>query len=158
MRVHLMTQRGDTIVEVLIAMAIASMVLGSSYAVAHKTMANTRQAQEHSEAAEIANEQIEAITTLSSAGNTNISDNSPQYSCIAIVGTTLQVVSQFSVTNPRGSTADYDPSCVRTSTAGYRTAFRYLSAVRTYEVIVTWDAIGSGEQNSVIMTYKANTP
>lgn len=157
MSLSALSQKGDTIVEVLIAMAIAALVLGSSYAVANRSMANTRQAQEHSEATEIANEQVEAIATLSAAGNTDMSNNTPVYNCIAVVGVSLQVVAQNAVSNPRGDTSNYSSQCVRTSAAGYRTAFRYIALTRSYEVIVTWDAVATGEQNSVIMTYKANT-
>lgn len=158
MRKLFTNQSGDTIVEVLIAMAVASLVLGSSYAVANRTMANTRQAQEHSEATEIANEQIEAIASLSGAGNTDISDNTPVYNCISIVGINMVVVPQFTLSNPLDETSDYQPACVRTSAAGYRTAFRYIPLTRTYEVTVTWDAIATGNQSKVSLTYKANAP
>lgn len=54
-------QSGDTIIEVLVAMAIVSLVLGSSYAVINRTLANARQAQEHSEALKLLEGQFEQL-------------------------------------------------------------------------------------------------
>lgn len=57
----LRSNRGDTIVEVLISMAIASFVLGGAYALVNRTLANSQQAQEHSEALKIAEGQLEQL-------------------------------------------------------------------------------------------------
>ena len=54
-------QTGDTIIEVLVAMAIVSLTLGSSYAVINRTLANARQAQEHGEALKLLEGQFEQL-------------------------------------------------------------------------------------------------
>lgn len=56
-------QGGDTIVEVLIVLAVLGMALGVSYATANHSLLNARQAQEHSEALEIIQAQIELLRT-----------------------------------------------------------------------------------------------
>jgi type II secretory pathway pseudopilin PulG len=53
--------RGDTIVEVLIAMAVASFVIGGAYVVVNKTLGNSQRAQEHSEALKFAEAQVEQL-------------------------------------------------------------------------------------------------
>ena len=55
------SQRGDTIVEVLIAMAVASSVLGITYATMNRNLLITRGAQERTEAAKLAQGQLEIL-------------------------------------------------------------------------------------------------
>ena len=66
--------RGDTIVEVMIAIAIAGSVMGGAYVVTNKILANSRQAQEHTEALQIANEQIERIIGFAATSNDSLYD------------------------------------------------------------------------------------
>ncbi|MDL2363579.1 MAG: type II secretion system protein [Patescibacteria group bacterium] len=53
--------RGDTIVEVLIVLAIISLALTFSYATANKGLGQSRNAQEHSQALSILNSQVEYL-------------------------------------------------------------------------------------------------
>lgn len=59
--INKMGQAGDTIVEVLIAMAVLSAILGGAYISANQSLNNSRQAQERGEAAKVANSQLEQI-------------------------------------------------------------------------------------------------
>ena len=65
MRKRTDSQRGDTIVEVLISVAIASMMLASAYAITSRNMRTTRDTQEHSQALQIAQQQVERLRALS---------------------------------------------------------------------------------------------
>lgn len=153
-----LNQAGDTIVEVLIAMAVASLVLGVSYAAANQNLLSTRQAQEHSEATEIANEQLEGLVTLISyndpAIDAQLNAATPVYKCIAISGA-LTVASQSSLVDPRADeTSKYNAQCVRSSAAGYRIAL-WKDATETFHVLVTWDSISRDTQSSVSVQHKA---
>ncbi len=53
--------RGDTIVEVLLAIAVVSAVLGGAYVSANRSSNNTRQAQERSEASKLVEAQLEQL-------------------------------------------------------------------------------------------------
>ena len=53
--------RGDTIVEVLIALAVLSLAFGISYATANRSLEVSQNAQEHSLALEYLNAQIEGL-------------------------------------------------------------------------------------------------
>jgi type II secretory pathway pseudopilin PulG len=59
-----LNKNGDTIVEVIIVLAILGMALSISYATASRSLLNARQAQETSEAAEYVQAQIEDIHAL----------------------------------------------------------------------------------------------
>lgn len=54
-------QKGDTIVEVLIAIAIISLILSLSYGLANRSSQATRMAQERSEALKIGEDQVESL-------------------------------------------------------------------------------------------------
>lgn len=54
-------QRGDTIVEVLIAIAVVSMVLGSAYAITNRTVKSQQLTIEHTEALKLVESQLEAV-------------------------------------------------------------------------------------------------
>jgi len=54
-------QRGDTIVEVLIAVAVASSVLTAAFATSNASLKQIRMAQEHSEAQKIAAASVEKL-------------------------------------------------------------------------------------------------
>jgi prepilin-type N-terminal cleavage/methylation domain-containing protein len=57
-------QRGDTIIEVLIVLAVLGLAIGISYATANRSLLNARQAQENSHATEIAQSQVEQIVAI----------------------------------------------------------------------------------------------
>lgn len=63
----LRNSRGDTIIEVLIAIAIASFVLGGAFVVVNRTLANSQQAQEHTEALRLAESQLEQLKSAAQA-------------------------------------------------------------------------------------------
>lgn len=54
-------QAGDTMVEVLISMAIVSMILGGAYVTSNKSLLATRDAQEHVQALKLADAQLELL-------------------------------------------------------------------------------------------------
>lgn len=63
-------QAGDTIVEVMIAAAIAGLVLVGAYSAANKSSLQIRNAQENSEAQKVAIAAIENLNTVVRANNT----------------------------------------------------------------------------------------
>ncbi len=60
----LRNQVGDTIVEVLICIAIMAGVLASAYAIVSRTSNNSQQAREHSQALKVAESQVELLKAL----------------------------------------------------------------------------------------------
>ncbi|HEX4774334.1 MAG TPA: type II secretion system protein [Candidatus Saccharimonadales bacterium] len=59
---------GDTIVEVMIVLAILGLAISISYATANRSLLNARQAQENSEASLYVQSQIEALRYLAPVG------------------------------------------------------------------------------------------
>lgn len=58
------TQAGNTIVEVLIALAIIGLVLAGAYATANRSVRITQQTQERTNATKIAEQQLESLRSI----------------------------------------------------------------------------------------------
>lgn len=137
-------QRGDTIVEVLISIAVASMVLASAYAITNRNVTTTQDTQEHNQALQIAQQQVEGLRALSAAG-TDLTTAFPAgphtNKCVTTSG--LPAVSSSCQTAPGGG-ACANSACyqieVTQPTAGI------------YEVKVTWGGL-KGDTLSVSLDY-----
>ncbi|HEV2402735.1 MAG TPA: hypothetical protein VGS08_00900 [Candidatus Saccharimonadales bacterium] len=57
-------QLGDTIVEVLIAVSIVSLILGGAYVISNNSLHATRDAQEHAQAVQLLQGQIEGLKSV----------------------------------------------------------------------------------------------
>jgi Tfp pilus assembly protein PilV len=68
-RIGTSNQCGDTIVEVLIAVAIISMVLAASYAIVNRNIATNQDTQEHNQGQQIVQRQIELLRAGTQAGS-----------------------------------------------------------------------------------------
>ncbi|HEX5743864.1 MAG TPA: prepilin-type N-terminal cleavage/methylation domain-containing protein [Candidatus Saccharimonadales bacterium] len=66
-RIRLLDNRGDTIIEVMIVLAVLGMALGISYATANRSLSDARQAQENSQATALLQAQAESLRSM--AGN-----------------------------------------------------------------------------------------
>src|SRR5438874_2693031 len=62
---RLINQTGDTIVEVLVATAVISFVIGTSFSLVSRNLKVTRGAQEHTEALKLAENQLEYLRVAS---------------------------------------------------------------------------------------------
>lgn len=127
-------QVGDTIVEVMMALAVAGLVIGSSYAVARQSLQMGRQAQERVEALKFIEAQIEQFKTV--ADKTNL----PEPFCIDN--------SQQPVSSP-----DTDPQCLKSGR--YRLSASLTDPPsNTYTFGARWDRIGGGGQEQLDITYR----
>lgn len=146
---------GDTIVEVLIALAILTLVLGGAYYTASQSYRNDLSAQEHTEALTVAQTQIENLRTYGDTFNNSTS-------CLKVAGGSLSAVGSPSTTNcwmSGGSTnVYYGNSGQSNCLAGDNTSYCYnvqisnlgpvsisTTIVYTYRVSVNWHALGGGK-------------
>lgn len=91
-------QRGDTIVEVLIAIAVITLVLGGAYVTTNRSLQATRAAQERVNALKLAESQMEQIKALAANNPTEL------------FGTTT--ASPFCIAKATGlPVEDDDPAC-----------------------------------------------
>ena len=101
-------QRGDTIVEVLIAIAVISLILGGAYVTTNKSLMATRGAQERGNALKLAESQLEELkSVIATQPDAVFGGAAPLQFCVYnnVVTSTLQVL------------ASTDPKC-KVDTAG----------------------------------------
>ncbi len=139
--------RGDTIVEVLISLAVLSMVIGGAYSIVNAALRNSRQAQERAEATKLAESQVETIK----AGVTGVTAGSP----FCLAGTNAAVTWSASVP-PASYIADtfagYPAACTGRN-SGFHNVF-IVKQGSTYTINVRWDRIGGGKEQ-LQMVYRS---
>ena len=132
-------QRGDTIVEVMVVLAVLGLAIGISYSTANRSLLNTRQAQESSQATELVQSQVEALRTLTQVGNPqNIFQPGPY--CLSPAPYTILTGNACS-----------QPSLPAPSSL----AITYVTVpTDTFTVVATWpDALGQGN-DTVTLVYR----
>lgn len=137
-------ETGDTLVEVLLALAIVGMVLGVAYGAASRSTRVGRLAQERTEALKLAETQIErmkAMTTRVDGGGLFIEPPTN---------------SSFCVDSGLVKVATSNPACT-IGLYNIRNEYNPVPASRVVRVHVTWEQQGGnsgGTRPEVLMLYK----
>lgn len=124
-------QSGDTIVEVMIALVVITVILTGAFVVSNTSTRNVRTSQEHTEALQILQGQAEQVRALASSATDKASlVNAPSTFCIdggaVASGNDCKNVSDlYNLSITRG------PSCD-------------TNAICTYIFSVDWDKLGGG--------------
>lgn len=129
MPINFRRQNGDTLVEIMLAIAIVGMVLGASYATATRALRTGRFAQEQTEALKLAESQLEKVkyiaTTNPAPGTANDVFN-------ANAGQNI-----FCIDDNFAKVLTTSPSCSNISGI-YKVAITYTSAESLFNAVVTW--------------------
>lgn len=151
-----LNQAGDTIVEVLIVMAIVSLVLVISFVTSNRSLKSIQDAQEHNVAQELVTSQIEELRTLASS-TTDASHNVFTYTsgfCVTdSSGTGSFNLSAASAAackvdsggHPTTDQPQYNIQITRPNSCGSGCLFT---------VQATWPSIIDGSTNNVTMYYR----
>lgn len=102
-------ERGDTLVEVLIAIAVVSLILGGAYVTTNRSLQATRAAQERSIALKLAESQIERIKGLA-ASDPDVLFGAPSPFCIsAATGLPVDASDEACAVNESGAPTSDEP-------------------------------------------------
>lgn len=143
-RLTLRSERGDTIVEVLIAIAVASLILVTAYVATRHSLTSIQDTQEHSEALQLAQSQIEL---LRSTQKTPASGG-----CFSSNGTTT--------TGPNcgldSTGARFDPDTSRSTefTVAVTSATDSQSGMTSYKIVASWDSLLESGKDFVTLYYQ----
>ncbi|GAC1387774.1 MAG: hypothetical protein NVS1B7_2690 [Candidatus Saccharimonadales bacterium] len=164
-------QAGDTIVEVLIAMAVTSLMLGGAFATANTSLQNTIQAQERSEAMKVAEMEVEILNTLSQLKSgdpsyINVYDPANPVFCLHTTGVkatpfSLEVINSSDANLPSASDQlnNYQ-TCTFASDGTSGPSYRYNTAIiydfntRTFTIQERWLRLG-GNFDQLQIKYRA---
>ncbi len=144
--------RGDTIVEVMIVLTILGLAIGIAYATANSSLLDIRQAEEHAQANELAQSQIEALRTLLAPGSPNIFIAGPF--CLTPSGSTFAITPNPVSGWPTGCTSGAAPYTIRVSD---------LSAITpslppdVFNIIIQWPDVHGQGNDTVTLNYQLHT-
>lgn len=151
-------QRGDTIVEVMIVLAVLGSALGISYSTANKSLLNARQAQESAEAAKLAQSQVESLYILAAVTN----DTDPNYIfndgetfCVS-AGNLVKFpgsVTPASVQRDLDYDADYPAAC-KSADGLYHYSVKFTGADHKFNIVVVWDDVMGEGRDTVNLSYR----
>lgn len=143
-------ERGDTIVEVLIAIAVVSMTLGGAYVTTNKSLRADRGAQERSNALKLVETQLESLKTLDGQNSTLITNPAFNPFCVTptltIANAAIGNVCHFSANGTNNNTAEPNFNISISVTGG--------GPIFTYTINATWNGIESNSMDSLQMSYR----
>ncbi len=143
-RFRRLTERGDTVVEVLIAIAVVSLVLGGAFVTSNRNLQNTRDSEERSNALKMAESQVEQLRSLVST-NPNAIFGAAVPATFCISGTSaLASSSSFCLVDGSGGVTTAEPA--------YRLAI--TRSGNTFTITSSWTKVGSAQQNNVQLKYR----
>ena len=144
--------RGDTIIEVMIVVAIIGLAMSIAYATVSRSLQSARQAQENAEATSLAQAQIEQLRGLSPKHtDPALTIFRPTRFCIKSDG------KPSTATMPT-SHSDIDNYPAECSSDIYRISIDYEAMYSTFTVRVVWEDVYGEGIDTVTMVYKIHKP
>jgi prepilin-type N-terminal cleavage/methylation domain-containing protein len=151
-RFKLLDSRGDTIIEVLIVLAVLSLALAMSYATADRGLRQSRNAEEHSQALGVLTSQVELVRKAV-ANQTNVFITNQPFCMTANATPVTGFASGAGVADPKtDALAGYPAACK--NGAFYNQSITYDSTNGTFTFRIHWDGQGDLGRQQELMTYR----
>ena len=143
---------GDTIVEVMMVLAVLGMAIGISYATANRSLLNARQAQENSEATGLVQSQLEALRSMAPNGTADPTKNVFRAGDYCIDTSTYKIVPYVA-----GGPCHFKPEGDINSSGLYDIRVHYNSGANdTFTAVATWDDVLGDGQDAVTLIYRTH--
>jgi type II secretory pathway pseudopilin PulG len=156
-------QRGDTIVEVIIAVAVISSVLAGAFTVSQASTLGVRNSQEHAETLNILQSQVEYVRSMALQETSNTSgvfDPTYEVYCINDSNPAAPVIVEI----PFGGGAippiasdnftAYPAACKKGQDSRYHVAIEYNQTDGVFRFSGRWDRLGGGQKNNAELKYR----
>ncbi len=142
------TERGDTIVEVLLAIVIVGAVLTGAYVTANQTLNANRSSQERSEALKYVEGQLEHLKA-----SINTIGSQPNAFCLNTSGGVVAITAPAADPNLNNDNFSYPAGCNQgLIPGGYHMSIRQNGT--TYTVSARWDGTGNIGRQQTSMYYR----
>ncbi len=140
-------ERGDTIVEVLVAIAVVSLVLGGAYVTTNRSLLATRDAEERSVALKLTESQLEQLKGFARDNPEAIfGAGVPNPFCITNTNTVVSASDEGCTVNPSGAPSTVEPSfTLNVSRAGDG---------NTFTVVNEWTDVSGDIKDNIRMVYR----
>ena len=161
MLIRQLNNTGDTIVEVLISIAVVSSVLGAGYVGANHSSTTIQEAQEHQIATSIAQTQLELLN--SQTGLARLNTPTPTFPSSALPSCYAQVSGTYLLNTPntgkQSRCSPYDSSVYPENFNVNITDVTDPSqspppTLDTYQVEVSWQHLGGAQKNDIKMFFQ----
>lgn len=142
-------QKGETIVEVLIAVVVLSSALGGAFAIANRSQSTIQANNERYQAQLIANQQADLLRAFVTQGSTQRTQTTTGNFCLSASGSGITRVSNPSATS-------FDPSCIRNTLYEINitnTTSPVSPIFDIYKIKITWDSVINGQEDTVELYY-----
>jgi Tfp pilus assembly protein PilV len=138
-------QTGDTIIEVLLSIAVVSSMLSGAYVVTNKSLVSSREAQERSAALKLTESQFERLRSLAKTSPALVFDGSTTF-CIKPDNTLAAIDSEDCKVDASGSPTTKQPS--------YSLSVSRDDASNVFTAQTEWARMSASGTNTVKMVYK----
>jgi prepilin-type N-terminal cleavage/methylation domain-containing protein len=139
------SERGDTLVEVLIAIAVISLILGGAFVMTNRSLQGTRDAQERVNATKLTEGQVERIKGLAATnGLALFGASTPATYCINNTGVVVSSTNVACTVDVNGNPTTAEPSFQLAITR----------SGNTFTIRSTWTNVRGDTQNNVEMKYR----
>ena len=155
-----LNSRGDTIVEVLIALAITSLLIVGAFATSNRSLKGARQSQERAEAMKMVESQLEALRSISSTvGFSAAAPASPVLFCLDFSAVPPTIVSGFTGTIPDDFLTDtmsqYPTTCKMGQDGRYFMSIsRSAGDSHDFTVRARWKSVATGLNENISILYE----
>lgn len=140
-------EQGDTIVEVLIAIAVVSLVLGGAYVTTNRSLLATRSAQERSIALKLAESQLERLKAkIATTPQQIFGPTAPTTFCISNTNTVINAVTTPNSCglNSAGAVSSVQPVF----------NIRIVRVNNQFNLTETWDSVNGKTTDKLQMKYR----
>lgn len=137
-------ERGDTVVEVLVSIAVISLLLGGAFVTADRSSKATRDAHERQNALKIAEGQVEQIKYLAGTSPDSVFGASvPAAFCLTSTPAAVDASAGACKVNTDGTPTTVEPAF----------NIRITRSSNDFTVVTSWVAL-TGTQNNVTLKYR----
>jgi type II secretory pathway pseudopilin PulG len=156
-----LNQVGDTIIEVMVVLAVLGLALGVSYATANRSLLAARGAQENSEATQLVQSQVEYLRAYARVASSDTAHYIFTPNNIFCFDTSGNIVAGFTGTNTDTPPANYPSSGACLQGTRYYLSIKYGGAAGspadptdTFTVRAVWADVQGQGNDSVTIVYR----
>jgi len=150
---HRSHQAGDTIVEVIIAVLVVATLLTGAFVVTNRSTQAVRDSQEHAEALQALQGQLELLRATAAAKKLPASITS----AFCLNSSLSNFPANSASCTGAGGPAGYNLSIVCSTAAGTDGCPAPTGKTTTFDLTTTWSSV-SGSTDNVYLSYKVATP
>ncbi len=146
-----LAERGDTIIEVMVVLAVLGLAISISYATANTSLLAAREAEESSEATQMLQSQAESLTYLAPFGPP------PALNSIFLAAGQQFCISAGVTVKPFPGVDSYPPECIQKGL--FKIAVTYQkTADDTFTLTAIWDDVTGQGQAKAKLVYRVHQP